>query len=223
MGSYGQYCPISRAADILGDRWSLLILRDLVTGTTRFNDLARGLPGLSRGLLSKRLGQLARRGLLTREDDGSYQLTESGHDLFGVLWSLGEWGARWTFGEPEAEELDPDLLVWWLHRGLDAEQLPDDRFVIHLRFRDHPNQYWILARGAEASVCVADPGFEVDVTLDTERSHLYQLWLGRRTVGDLLKPGHLTATGSRAKQRALWGAMKLSPMAPIVSAATRSA
>lgn len=215
MRPYGQYCPISRAAEILGDRWSLLILRDLMTGTDRFNDLARGLPGLSRGLLSKRLDQLVRHGLVTRLDDGTYGLTEAGRDLFDVLWALGRWGARWSFGDPEETELDPDLLVWWVHRGIDVDRLPGPRFVVHLRFRDHPSQYWIVVE-EDASVCLADPGFPVDVAMVTTRGDLYQVWLGRRTVTDLLRGGELEASGTAPARRALWSSLRLSAIAPVV-------
>src|SRR5215212_10002884 len=93
-GGYGQYCPISRAVEVLGERWSLLIVRDLLTGVTRFNELARGLPRLSRSLLAKRLRQLERTGVIERVD-GEYVLTVAGKDLHAVVFGLGEWGARW--------------------------------------------------------------------------------------------------------------------------------
>src|SRR5215831_17193945 len=101
---YGQYCPIARALDVLGERWSLLILRDMLVGTSRFNDLARGLPGLSRSLLSKRLRQFERAGLVERLD-GAYVLSDAGRELEPIVFGLGAWGARWTFGEPTADEL----------------------------------------------------------------------------------------------------------------------
>ena len=120
---YGQYCPVSRALDVLGERWSLLILRDLLVGTTRFNDLARGLPGLSRSLLTKRLRQFERAGLVERAGS-HYLLTECGRELEPIVFGLGQWGARWTFGDPDPDELDAEVLVWWMHKRLDTSGSP---------------------------------------------------------------------------------------------------
>jgi DNA-binding HxlR family transcriptional regulator len=125
-GGYGQYCPISRAVEVLGERWTLLIVRDLLCGFTRFNDLARGNPGLSRSLLSRRLRQLEQAGVVEHLD-GAYRLTEAGEDLRDVVFRLGEWGARWQFGEPRLDELDPELLLWWAHERLDFSVLPNRR------------------------------------------------------------------------------------------------
>lgn len=123
-GSYGQYCPISRAVEVLGERWALLIVRDLLCGHSRFNDLARGNPGLSRSLLAKRLRQLERAGVVERVE-GGYHLTAAGLDLRAVVFGLGEWGARWQFGEPRGDELDPELLLWWAHDRLDFVVMAD--------------------------------------------------------------------------------------------------
>ena len=144
MKSYGQYCPISRSAELLGDRWTIHIVRDLLTGTTRFNEFISGNPGLSRALLSRRLQQLKRGGVIEQHDDGAYRLTPSGRDLEPVVFGLATWGARWIFGEPEPDELDPDLLLWWLHRRLDPNKLPVSRFTVYVNFTDHPNRYWIV-------------------------------------------------------------------------------
>src|SRR3954451_16131082 len=163
MKTYAQYCPISRSAELLGDRWTLHIVRDLLTGTTRFNELIRGNPGLSRALLSRRLDQLERADVVTHDPDGTYQLTPAGRDLEAVVFGLATWAARWTFREPEPDELDPDVLLWWLHRRLDASRLPDPRFVVHVTFTDDPKRYWIVVEG-DASLCLSDPGFDVDLT-----------------------------------------------------------
>ena len=109
--SYGQYCPVTRAVEVLGERWTMLIVRDLVVGTTRFNDLARGLPGLSRTLLAKRLRQLERAGIVEHVGD-DYLLTEAGRDLEPLVMGLAAWGAAWQFGHPRDNELDPELLMW---------------------------------------------------------------------------------------------------------------
>jgi DNA-binding HxlR family transcriptional regulator len=215
--SYGQYCPISRSADLLGDRWTILIIRDLLTGTTKFNELIRGNPGLSRALLSRRLQQLRRAGILEQVDDGTYVLTPAGRDLEPVVFGLALWGARWTFGEPEPEELDPDLLLWWLHRRLDPSALPGPRFTISSTFTDHPKQYWIVVDSA-ASLCLADPRFDVDVTMRTDRRTLYRTYLGHVPLADVLRSGEVALTGSRTAVRAFTAAFQPSPVASIVAA-----
>jgi DNA-binding HxlR family transcriptional regulator len=219
VNKYGQYCPISRSAEVLGDRWTLHIVRDLLTGTTRFNDLVRGNPGLSRALLSRRLDQLERAGVIAHDPDGSYQLTSAGRDLQPVVFGLAEWGARWAFGEPDPDELDPDLLLWWLHRRLNPGTLPGPRFVIYVHFSDDPNRYWIVVE-TEASLCLTDPGFEVDLTLRSELSTLYRTYLGHQTLSDAFREGQLALSGSNAAIRSFIDAFQSSPVAAIVAEAT---
>lgn len=215
--SYGQYCPISRALDVIGERWSLLILRDMVLGATRFNDIARGLPGLSRTLLTKRLRQFERAGLVERLGS-QYLLTDAGRDLHPLLMGLGEWGSRWAFGEPRPEELDAELLVWWMHERLDASDLPGRRHVFNVRFTDDPREYWIVLEGDDASVCFYDPGFEVDVTIRSQLEALYEVWLGRRPLAAALRDGTVAFEGPAALTRRMPSVLQLSQIAPVVSA-----
>jgi len=215
---YGQYCPISRALDVLGERWTMMILRDMLTGTTRFNDLARGLPGLSRSLLTKRLRQLERAGIVERLD-GQYLLTESGRELEPIVFGIGEWGARWTFGDPDPDELDPELLLWWMHTRLDTTELPDRRVVLQVRFTDHLPRYWLVVEGGAASVCLSDPGYEVDVTITSDVSTLYQVWLGHLAIKRALRDGRLVFDGPSALVRRMPAVLQLSPVAETVRAA----
>lgn len=214
---YGQYCPVTRALDVLGERWSLLIVRDMLVGATRFNDLARGLPGLSRSLLSRRLKQFEDAGLVEHVG-GEYLLTEAGEDLQSVVFGLGEWGARWMFGDPDPDELDAELLLWWMHKRLDTSMLPGDRQVFHLRFTDDPRLFWIVVEAGEPSVCLEDPGFEVDVTMTSDFGSLYQVWLGRTPLKDALKSGRLEFIGPTAFTRRMGRVFRLSPLASIVRA-----
>lgn len=219
MNKYGQYCPISRSVELLGDRWTLHIVRDLLTGTTRFNELIRGNPGLSRALLSRRLDQLERAGVIAHDPNGTYHLTSAGRDLQPVVFGLAEWGARWAFGEPDPDELDPDLLLSWLHRRLDPGPLPGPRFVIYVHFRDDPHRYWIVVEN-EASLCLTDPGFNVDLALCSELSTLYRTYLGRQTLNDAYRAGQLELTGTNAAIRNFFDAFVPSPVAAIVAEAT---
>lgn len=215
---YGQYCPISRALDLLGERWSLLIVRDLLVGSTRFNDLARGLPGLSRSLLAKRLRQFERAGLVERSG-GGYVLTEAGRDLRPVVFGLGEWGARWAFGEPEEHELDAELLVWRMHARLDTSGFPGKRQVFQVRFTDDRRVFWIVVESGSPSICTTDPGFEVDVTIASDVRTLHQVWLGRLPLKDALRSGRIRFEGPPALTRRMPSALLLSQMAGAVAAA----
>jgi DNA-binding HxlR family transcriptional regulator len=217
MSAYGQYCPISRCAELLGDRWTIHIVRDLLTGSSRFNELIRGNPGLSRALLSRRLRHLRAAGVVELNGDGSYVLTESGRALEPVVFGLAAWGARWTFGEPRPEELDPDILLWWLHRRIDPAHLPKPRFTVYVTFNDHHNRYWIVVE-QEPSLCLVDPGFDVDVTLSTDLRSLYRTYLGHQSLTAAQHSGQLEASGSRAAVRAFFAAFHQSPVADLVAA-----
>lgn len=216
---YGQYCPISRAVAILDERWTLLIVRELLVGTTRFNELARGLPGISRTLLSNRLRKLERCDIVTR-DGTDYVLTAAGRDLEEVVFGLGEWGARWAFGPPTPRELDPDLLVWWAHRRIDASRLPDRRIVVAFVLHDPTFRAWLVVDEAGPSVCKADPGFEVDATLEASVADLSEIWLGRRDLLAAMRDGALRLGGRSDVVAVLPGALELSPVAGVVAAAT---
>jgi DNA-binding HxlR family transcriptional regulator len=216
--TYGQYCPIARAVEVLGERWSLLILRDMIVGSTRFNDLARGLPGLSRSLLSKRLRQFEAAGIVEREGN-EYLLTDAGRGLEPVVFGLGAWGAQWAFGEPEQHELDPETLVWWMHTRVDTSGLPGRRQVFHIRFTDERRRFWILVENGTPSVCVTDPGFEVNVTITSDLPSLYQVWLGQLPLRDALRAGRVTFDGSSTFVRRMSSVLQMSPAAPLVTAA----
>jgi len=175
---YGQYCPIAKAAEIVGDRWTIPILRDLLCGTTHFNDLARGLPKLSRGLLSKRLRQLEAADLL-RHDGDQYVLTPAGRALEPVMFGLGEWSATWTFERPMPSELDTDVLMWWMQQRIDRARTPDHRVVVQFAYPDVQRRYWLVIEPDDVSVCITDPGFDIDVVVTADASTMYEAWLGR--------------------------------------------
>jgi DNA-binding HxlR family transcriptional regulator len=214
---YGQYCPIARSVDLLGERWTLLIIRDMLVGTTRFNDLARGLPGLSRTLLTKRLRQLEAGGVVERVD-GRYLLTEEGRELEPIVFGLGAWGAKWMFDDPRPDELDAELLVWWMHSRIDTGPLPDRRVVLHIRFSDAPKLFWIVIEPGSSSVCLADPMYDVDVTIRSDVATLYKVWLGREPIRAALRSGALEFEGPAALVRRMPDVLQLSPVAEMVSA-----
>ncbi len=212
----GQYCPISRTLDVVGEQWSLLIVRDLLVGTTRFSDLARGLPGLSRTLLSKRLRHLERAGVVERSGQ-HYVLTPAGRALEPVVFGLAQWGAEWVFGDPVPDELGPQLLVWWIHSRLDTSVLRGDRHVLVLRFADDRRRFWIVVDHGIPSVCMVDPGYDVSLTIRSDVATLYAVWLGRMPLSAALRSGRVSLEGSTAATRCIAQVLRLSPVAPVVS------
>ncbi len=196
MYKYGQYCPIAKAVEILGDRWTLLIVRDMLTGTCHFNDLERGLPGISRGLLAERLRRLREMGVVEKRvgrngrNHTSYHLTESGVELQSVIQSLLVWGAKWAFGEPDEKDLDPLLLLWWMRDRVRVEQLPAQRVVVQFDFAGAVSErYWLLLTKEDVSVCLTYPGFEPDVLVTADIAAYFQVWLGRCNFADTLADG----------------------------------
>lgn len=218
VNEYSQYCPITRAVEVLGERWSILILRDMLVGATRFNDIARGNPRLSRTLLSKRLRQLEQAGIIDHVDD-EYLLTPAGDDLRTVVFGLGEWGAKWQFDDPRETELDPELLMWWVHGRLDFSNMPDRRLVFEFRFSDQPQWFWIIKDSQGPSICLHDPGFGIDATVQTDLSTMYKVWLGKLALRSAMRDGSLEIRGTSAIVRRLPATLQLSPIAEVVASA----
>jgi DNA-binding HxlR family transcriptional regulator len=217
MKSYAQYCPVVRAVELLCDRWTLLIVRDMLIGASRFNELARGLPGLSRALLSRRLRQLVHAGLVVRTADG-YALTAAGSDLRPLVFGLADWGARYAFGDPRPEELDPEVLMWWMHGRIDTSALTR-RAVVQVEVTDRRRRFWLVLEPGDASVCDTDPGFDIDAVLTADLATLYRMWLGEIALLDAVRAGDIDLTGARWIVRGLPDWLRLSQVAPLVRAA----
>ena len=206
MRSYAQYCPVAKASEILGDRWTLLIVREMLGGASGFNELQRGLPGISRSVLAERLRALERAEIVERRTGPKgrtleYRLTPGGRDLQPVVQALGEWGVTWSFTDPRPEELDPDLLIVWMARHVDREQLPPDRTVVQFDFRDPAKRYWMVLEPSDVSVCLQHPGFEVDLEVTVDTATLYRVYLGRAELAGAMRAGTMTMTGPKALQR----------------------
>jgi DNA-binding HxlR family transcriptional regulator/putative sterol carrier protein len=217
MRTHGQYCPIARAIEVVGERWTLLIVRDMLCGRSRFNDLARGLPGISRALLSKRLREMVTAGIATKDGDG-YHLTPAGEDLRPIVFGLAEWGARHAFGDPRPEELDPEVLLWWISDRVDTRDVAK-RAVVQVEIPDHKRRYWLVIEPDDSSVCYADPGFEVDAVLSGALAELYRMWSGEIDLLDALRQGRLELRGTRWVVQGLPRWLELSPAASYVQAA----
>lgn len=225
MSSYGQYCPIAQALDVIGDRWTLLIIRDMLTGTRHFNALQRGLPGLSRGLLAKRLRQLQAAGVIekrvltTGQKTTEYRLTAAGQALQEVINTLVIWGATWAFGDPSPEQLDPLLLLWWMHDRVHVDRLPQDRIVVQFHFLEaRPDTYWLVLARQDVTICLTDPGYAIDVLVTTPLATGFKLWLGRISYTDALQHHGLQVDGIPRLTRAFPDWFVWSPAAPAIRA-----
>lgn len=225
MHSYGQYCPIAKGAEIFADRWTPLILRELLADAHRFSDIYRGLPGISRSLLVSRLRQLERAEVVERRpggEDGAagYHLTAAGRELRPVVMALGEWAARRAFGDPEPAELKPEVLMGWIARRVNRDLLPDRRVLVRFDLRGTPKRWWwMVLEPADVSVCRQDPGFDLDLSVTAGLADLYRVWLGRVTFDEARRSGSVLVEGSTAMVRAFPRWLALSPLAPAVRAA----
>jgi len=168
MAGYGQFCPVAKAMELLDERWTMLVVRELVTGSEHFNELRRGLPRMSPTLLSKRLQQLTRAGVVERTDDGRYVLTAAGEELRRVVEALGGWGVRWI---GELGDADPQLLLWDMHRNVDHTAVPKGQTVVRFHFPDaapRARDWWLLIKPDDVDVCDDDPGLPVTVTITAD-------------------------------------------------------
>lgn len=217
MKTYGQYCPIARAAEILATRWTPLILRNILLGAGTFTEIADGAPGIPRTLLASRLRELERTGVISRGPRPSgrgsaYALTPAGEDLRNVMLALGTWGERWM--ELAPEHLDPGVVLSsWLRWYLALDRLPDRRVVVRFDFPDRPrksNQLWILFDGPHSEVCRTFPGYAEDVIVTLDSRTLAEWHLGRIGWSDALRAGRIEVSGVPELARALPGWNRLS-------------
>lgn len=232
--SYGQFCPVAQAAEVLTERWTLLVLRELLMGSTRFNEIQRGVPRMSSSLLSKRLRELERSELLVREPlegerGNSYRLTPAGEALGPLVVSLGTWSRDWLKREITAEEADPALLMWDMRRSVQLDKLPQDELVVFFRYpeaEEGKRAWWLVANGSGADLCFSDPGFPIDLQVDAEARALAEVWVGKLDLGAALRAKRVKLTGPDHLVRSVPEWLALSTFAypdPAAEFATRQA
>lgn len=197
------FCPLALTAEVIGDRWTLLILRELTLSNTRFNEIARGLPGISRSLLVQRLKHLERKGVIDARPlpggrGSSYHLTPAGKDLFDILILMGKWSIAWLYEQLDPGDVEPDTLMWWMHRRIDPEAVPEDRVTVQF---DHTaparRSFWMVFEDHQASVCLADPGFEVDGLVTATTEQLGRVFNGYEPWATAVKAGRIAVSGRR--------------------------
>ncbi len=189
---YQQFCPVAMAAEILCTRWTMLVVREMVAGSTRFNDLRRGVPKMSRTLLSQRLKELEEAGIVDRrpvpggQGIHDYRLTPAGRDLLPVVEAFGSWGQKWVESRLTLKNLDPSLLMWDMHRNLDPSPLPSRRTVVEFLFPEMApaeRDWWLLVQpDGLVDLCSVDPGFDVDLYVSTDLRTMTAIWMGLTTV-----------------------------------------
>jgi DNA-binding HxlR family transcriptional regulator len=213
MRTYGQYCPIARGAEVFAERWTPLVVRNLYLGCGTFGEILEGAPGLSRTLLSQRLKQLERLGIVESAPKPggrgrTYKLTRSGHELYRVCESLGEWGARWL--EIAPENLDPFVALWSMCNALRRDRLPDRRVVIRFDFTDrrHRERYWLLIEHRDTEICKEYPGLDEDLFVTAEAEAFVKWHAGQLSWAEATRDDRIDVAGPAQLVRAFptWNA-----------------
>jgi DNA-binding HxlR family transcriptional regulator len=220
---YKQFCPLAMAAEVLCTRWTLVLIREFIAGSTRFNDLRRGVPKMSPTLLSQRLKELEEAGVIKRKllqsEKGifEYQLTEAGRELGAVVEALGFWGQKWIGSAESLENLDPSLLMWDMRRNLNPTPLPNKRTVIQFLFSDLPaskSDWWLVVEPkGEVDLCWSDPGFEINLYVTTDLRTMTSIWMGLTSVDK--ERGRMKLSGPQGIIKSMQTWLGLSPFATV--------
>lgn len=221
--SYGQFCPVAMAAEILCTRWTIVLVRELAAGSTRFNDLRRGVPRMSPALLSQRLKDLEAAGIVYRapvaRESGvfDYRLTRAGLELAPVVEAFGVWGKRWIDGDLSLTKLDVQLLMWDMRRGVDLDPMPDRKVIVQFRYpeltADRRSWWLVVEPGVETELCSVDPGWDVDLYASTDLRTMTAIWMGYEDVTAAVDEGRFLLTGDDGLAASIEAWLGLSPFA----------
>ncbi|HEY7632028.1 MAG TPA: helix-turn-helix domain-containing protein [Thermoleophilaceae bacterium] len=217
MTGYGQFCPIAQAAEVLTQRWTPLVVRELVAGSRRFNEIQRGVPLMSSSLLTQRLRTLEQVGVVEREGS-DYVLTQAGWELKPIIDQMGIWGERWVRREVSREDSDPAFLMWAIKRTAKPDELPEERTVVHFRLTQGPQKtryWWLVLTPGDADLCLKDPGFGVDLTVRSAPTTLVSVWLGDTGLAAALRRREIELDGPAHMKRAFPKWFGLSSLAQI--------
>jgi DNA-binding HxlR family transcriptional regulator len=201
MADYGDYCPVQMASEVIADRWTPLIVRELVLGNTRFNDIARAMPGISRTLLTQRLRHLEKNGVVDAWPSPTgrgheYHLTPAGKDLERVIDSMGRWAIEWLFDEMRPHDVPPTTLMWWMRRRIDPTSFPPVRTVIEFRHTaPTPQTIWFVLDRGDVSVCYQHPGFETDLVATATTADFADVFQGYCTWREAISAGRIEVAG----------------------------
>lgn len=219
MMRYGQFCPIAKAAEIVAERWTPLVVHELLAGSTRFNDIRRGVPLMSPTLLSTRLKELERAGIVQRRAGANrgheWHLTEAGVALGPLIRQLGEWGLQYAHDPLEEGDLDVTVLTWNLRRRVDPTVFSKRRITVYFEFTDvpkHKAQWWVVNDRESVDLCPKDPGFPVDLFVTTDIRTMIDIWFGKRTWDAAVGSGRVEVTGPRELRDRIKFWLLLSPI-----------
>lgn len=223
MDSYRQFCPVAKAAEVISRKWTPLVVRELLAGSHRFNEIQRGIPAISPTMLSRRLEELEEAGVVDRRlpeegDYWEYHLTEAGEELRPIIVDLGVWGKRWSRAELSEEDLDAGLLMWDVHRRLPEEDLPDEKVVVRFRFRDAPEEerdFWLVIDDGQVDLCLEDRDLDVDLRIVTDVRTMTSIWLGDARFSRALERRKIRMLGPRELRRAFPGWLGLGMFAEV--------
>jgi len=217
---YGQFCTVARGAEVLCERWTPLVVRELLCGSRRFNDLHRGVPRMSTSLLARRLLSLEAAGVVRRTAAGKvweYSLTEAGEALRPIIMALGHWGARWIGSRLREDELDAGLLMWDIRRFVRTETLPPQPVIIHFRFSDArrgEQAWWLVAERGAVDLCRDDPGRDLTLVVESTVRALTEVWAGALTPAQALASHEIRIEGAQREAERLWQWLGTSAFAP---------
>ncbi len=213
---YGQFCPVAKASEILATRWTPLIIRELVSGSSRFNEIHRGVPLMSRALLAQRLRELTQAGVVERDAHKAYHLTECGRALGPVIIAMGLWGRQWVESAVDGPDWDAGVLMWDMQRRIDTSVLPPGRTVLQLDYSDAPaelSRWWLLIEDDSVDLCQSDPGYEVDLYIASTVRVMGRVWIGQRPLRRAIECGDIRVHGRMDLVRSLPRWLMLSAIA----------
>jgi DNA-binding HxlR family transcriptional regulator len=221
MKGFGQFCPVAKATEVLGEKWTPLIIRELMTDEQSFNNLRKGVPLMSPSLLSARLKTLEHGGVIERNKTDAgviYTLTRAGSELAPVIEQLGVWGQRWARSDMSKKDLDPSLLMWDAHRRIDTSYFPEGRSVLRFEFVDYPAKlrlWWLVVTDGEVDICLKDPGYEVTLYIQSTLKSMTQVWMGDITLAKATRDKLLQLKGDATLKKSMSSWIGCSPLAGI--------
>lgn len=201
MKSFGQFCPLAQASQLLCERWTLLLIREFIAGSTRFSELQKGVPLMSPTLLSKRLKQLCETGVITKSGAGSkttYALTKAGRELTPVIQLLGAWGHRWVQTSLVVQDLDASLLMWDMRRTVSCDEFPARRVIVHFEYPDASKgatDWWLVSENGEVDLCLTEPSGEIDIVIRSELATMTAVWTCQTTFRKAVQSGEILVYG----------------------------
>jgi len=212
MKAYGQFCPLAQATQLLCERWTLIVVREFIAGSTRFSELQKGVPTMSPTLLSTRIKQLIKAGIIIKQGDKgqyTYQLTQAGKELKPIVELLGAWGHRWAKSDLNEGDLDAGLLMWDMRRSIDVSKFPDRKIVVQFEYPDAPkgaNLWWLISDKGNVDLCLNDPGFDIDLIINCSLAVMTSVWTCQTDFDQMVKTKQIKILGDDklAKSLSSW-------------------